>query len=349
MRILFFTKYSEEGASSRLRSYQYFPLLKEDGIEVVAKPLFDTNYIKDILKGNRSVIKIVTSYVKRFMVLFSIRRFDTIVIEKELFPFCTSLFEKMIVLLGFHYTVIYDDAIFHNYDLHHNKLLRFLFRKKIDRVMKYSSCVIAGNDYLKDRAIRSGAKRITVIPTVINIDRYKQVQKFNNENIIIGWIGSPSSFHYLKLVEESLRRIIKKYNVKIHLIGTNEKLNIEEEYIEYIKWSEETETKELQKFTLGIMPLIDNPWALGKCSYKLVQYMGCGIPVIASPVGMNKEVVKDGYNGFLAETENDWDTCFENLIKDSNLRKEMGRRGRELVENHFSLKNSYHEFKTSII
>lgn len=348
MRILFLTKYSKEGASSRLRSYQYFSLLENDGMHVVVKPLFNTTYVKSILKGKTSKLKILKSYLKRFIVLFSIYKYDRIVIEKELFPFFSSFFERIMALLGFKYTVIYDDAIFHNYDLHPNKLIRFLFSKKIDKVIKYSSCVIAGNTYLKDRATNAKAKKVIIIPTVIDVKRYPKLQQKSNKELTIGWIGSPSSFKYLKLIEDVLERILSKYNVKINVIGTKEKLNINNNNITYIDWSENTEIDELKKLSIGLMPLKNSPWELGKCSYKLIQYMGCNIPVIASPVGMNKEVVLNGKNGYLATTENEWEKCFEKLIKNPELRSEMGKQGRMLVEEKFSLRKTYPIFKKAI-
>lgn len=349
MKVLFFTKYSEQGASSRLRSYQYFPLLQKDNIEIVVKPLFDSSYVNDILKNRKSTVKILKLYVKRFFALLTIRKFDSIVIEKELFPYFSSIFERIIFLLGYKYTVIYDDAIFHNYDLHSRKILRFLLRKKIDRVMQYSSCVIVGNDYLKQKAVKSKAKKIVVIPTVIDtVNKYKEIKKRKNDSLIIGWIGSPSSFKYLKLIEDSLKEIIKKYDIKIHIIGTREKLNINESYIKYIKWSEETEVQELQKFSIGVMPLKNTKWELGKCSYKLIQYMGCGIPVIASPIGMNKKVITHGVNGFLAKNDEEWILYFKMLIENFKLREKMGKQGRKIVEDNFSLEKSYQKFKESI-
>lgn len=348
MKVLFLTKYSKEGASSRLRSYQYFPLLENDGIEVIVKPLFNTAYVKGILNGNTSKLKVLKLYLKRFFVLFSLNKFDNIVIEKELFPFFPATLERLIVLLGYKYTVIYDDAIFHNYDLHPNKLIRLFLKEKIDTVMKKSSCVIVGNKYLQERALKANAKKTVIIPTVIDLERYKQVNPNTMQKTIIGWIGSPSSFQYVKLIEQILKQIVLQYDVKIHIIGTNEKLNIDDKYVRYIKWSEDTEIEQLKKFSIGIMPLKNTPWELGKCSYKLIQYMGCSIPVIASPVGMNKEVVLNDKNGYLAATESEWKTYFEKLIKKPELRIEMGKQGRILVEENYSLNKTYPTFKKAI-
>ncbi len=347
MNILYFTKYSRKGASSRLRSYQYFPFLEKEGVKVVVKPLFDDVYIENLYQGEKSKKNIIIAYLNRFLVLFNLKKFDRIIIEKELFPYLPSFFERLLFFLGKHYIVDYDDAIFHNYDLNTNRLIRFFLKNKIDNVMKYSQCVIAGNSYLANRAIKSGAKKVEIIPTVIDMDRYEVLNKGSNKNTIIGWIGSPSTLKYIKSIKPALQIIIEKYNLNVHIIGAKENLSLGDN-IKYIEWTETSEVSEIQKFDIGIMPLENTPWELGKCSYKLIQYMGCGIPVIASPVGMNVEVVKDGWNGFLANDIEEWCSSIENLIKDKSLKRKLGGNGRNLVLNKFTVNKVFLQYKELI-
>jgi len=131
MKVLYLTKYSRLGASSRLRSFQYFPFLKENGIDVAFSPLFNDEYLKDLYSGKQSVKTIFSSYLKRFFILFTVFKYDKIVIEKELFPYLPALFERILAFAKVKYIVDYDDAIFHNYDLSPNKLIRFFLRNKI--------------------------------------------------------------------------------------------------------------------------------------------------------------------------------------------------------------------------
>ena len=107
--------------------------------------------------------------------------------------------------------------------------------------------------------------------------------------------------------------------------------------LEVIAWSEDTEVDAIQSMDIGVMPLPDTPWARGKCGYKLIQYMACGLPVVASPVGVNKEILEHGVNGFLAESDAEWRTAIEALISDPDLRRRMGAAGRKKVENEYSL------------
>ena len=98
-----------------------------------------------------------------------------------------------------------------------------------------------------------------------------------------------------------------------------------------------TEVTSVHRFDVGVMPLPDEPWALGKCAYKLIQYMACGLPVVASPVGMNREVVRHGVNGFLATTATEWEEALSLLASDAELRHRMGQEGRRLVEQQYCL------------
>lgn len=338
MKLLYLTKYSRNGASSRLRSYQYFPYLEKEGILVTVKPFFDEKYLKQLYSEKFiSKLRLSKFYFKRFIALFSVYRYDALVIEKELFPYFFSWFERLFFLLNIKYIVDYDDAIFHNYDLNSNKLVRFFLKNKIETVMKYSACVLAGNDYLAGEAKQSGALTIIDFPTVIDVKNYK-VKRYSTlkNKVIIGWIGSPTTFKYMKNIAPLLSKLYELHPFELHIIGASEKLDFKGT-IKYPKWSEEDEVALLSNIDIGIMPLEDTPWEQGKCAYKLIQYMGCGLPVVASAIGMNKEVIDDNSNGFLVNNDNDWIDKLSILIKDARLRKEFGEAGRKKIERDFSL------------
>lgn len=341
MKVIYFTKYSRNGASSRLRSFQYFPLLEAEGIEVTVRPLFDEGYLNRLYSGGKtSKFRLLQLYLSRFFTLFTLYRYDRVVIEKELFPYFFSWFEKVLFFLGVDYIVDYDDAIFHNYDLNSNKLIVKLMKNKIDNVMRYSSCVIAGNSYLAKRAKRSGARKIVLLPTVIDIERYEVKAKPVNSPVVIGWIGSPSTFKYIQQFEPVFLKLSRKYEVELHIVGVKEESNCHKN-IKYIEWSEKEEVKLIANFDIGLMPLQDSPWELGKCAYKLIQYMGCGVPVVASAIGMNNEVVQKGRNGFLVKKDSAWVKKLGQLITDHELRAVMGKNGRVTVERKYCLQHNF--------
>ena len=334
MRLLFLTKYNTKGASSRLRFFQFFEVLENKKIDIRYSPLFSNSYLTNLYNNKVSYFQVVWFYLKRFFLLFSAYKYDKLIIEKELFPYMPSFAEKILYLCGIKYIVDFDDAIFHNYDLNKNSIIKFLLKKKINSVMKHSYHVIAGNTYLAKKAEESGAKNISVIPTVIDIKRYNVNHTKKSSKIIIGWTGSPSTFKYIKNIASVLEQLVIKYGVQINIIGANQDLGFKQN-VSFINWSEKSEVENIMNFDIGIMPLTNTPWELGKCSYKLIQYMGVSKPVVASPIGMNIEVVKEGVNGFLAKTDEEWFAKLENLILDKNMREELGYNGLQSVREQY--------------
>lgn len=338
MKVLYLTKYSRNAGSSRLRSYQYFPFLEESGVEVAVSPLFSERYLENLYAGRSTKAEALKGYARRFLKLFSVERYDKLVIEKELFPYLPAWFERILTVFGVKYIVDYDDAIFHNYDRHPNRRVQRLLGNKIDKVMRYSSHVIAGNRYLADRAMKAGAKNITVIPTVIDIDRYP-VKVWNDEadKFVIGWVGTKSTFEkYFMLLADQIQRLAEEFpNLYFHIIGAPDN-GLFNEQVKFIPWSEETEVAEILKFDVGLMPLVDSDWEKGKCAYKLIQYMACGISGIASAVGANVEVV-NAENGFLAKSVNDFEPIIKNLIRQRDLLQGKGIQARQKVEGNYTL------------
>lgn len=308
------------------------------GVEVSSSVLFDDAYIQKKYRGGFPVLQVIRAYFNRTWRLLSSRKFDVIVIEKELFPYLPPFSEWLLKVFGIPYVLDFDDAIFHNYDKSTNALVRLFFQKKIDKIMKWSSGVVVGNDYLKNRAIEAKAGFITLIPTVVDLKRYEESNHSHNpkERMVIGWIGSPSTFQYLRQIEAVLEKAVSQWNVAICIVGANESLSFQD-HVSYVDWTENTEVSSIMNFDVGIMPLDDSPWSKGKCAYKLIQYMACKLPVIASPVGANKEVVAHGINGYLAATEAAWLECIGDYLQNPSKREEHGKKGFEKVQKEYNL------------
>lgn len=338
MRVLFFPKYTRLGASSRLRTYQYITFFEEQGIECEYNPLFDDQYLQHLYQKKAiSKLSILKAYLSRLFKLFTVLKYDIIVIEKELFPYLPAFAEQALALFKVKYIVDYDDAIFHNYDLHSNKWIRFFLRNKIAQAMQKSALVVAGNVYLKNYAEKAGAKKIVIIPTVINTDHYTIKDSGKPDEVIIGWIGSPSTLKYVRNIVPVLRDLSTQYPLKLHIVGGKEGVGFEG-YEEVLEWTEDTEAEMIRQFDIGVMPLNDDAWEKGKCGYKLIQYMGCGLPVVGSPVGVNNEIIIEGINGYKATDLVSWKRGLETLLADKELRRRMGKQGRTLVEGKYSYK-----------
>lgn len=338
MNILMLSKYGHLGASSRYRSYQYIPIFENHGIKVTSAPLLDDKYLRRLYLGKKvSLIDVCYSYSKRLYKMLQSSKYDLVWIEKEALPWMPAWLELLFINSRIPYIVDYDDAIFHNYDLHRRSIVRTLLGNKIAKVMKHSNLVIAGNHYLADYALRAGSKNVIIIPTVVDLKKYPSNCLYEETDLVkIGWIGTPSTEKYIRSISPLLDRLCKKYNAQVSLIGASCRTEWPDTF-EIIKWTESTEINEIRKFDIGIMPLIDAPWERGKCGLKLIQYMGCFLPVVASPVGVNCEIVEQGINGYTASTNKDWETFLSLLLENQELRLRMGAAGRKKVEQNYSL------------
>ncbi len=324
--------------SSRMRSYQYVPYLEEVGFNITIKPFFDEAYLKDFYAGKKNIGVVLKSYFKRFFVMFSIMKYDKVIIEKEIFPFFPALAEWILNIARVKYIVDYDDAIFHNYDQSSNFIIKKFLGSKIANVMKLSGTVVAGNKYLAEYAQISGAENIEIIPTVIDLDRYPLKENSSSEKFIVGWIGTKTTFekHLLPCKEWMKELQDQEPNIYFNIVGITEDMDLGKN-VKYIPWKENTEVSEILKMDVGIMPLQDSEWEKGKCAYKLIQYAACGIPGIASDVGMNKEVCVDNKSGFIARSKQEWIDKISFLKKNDQKRMKMGRDARNLVEENFCI------------
>lgn len=336
VKVLLLTRYDRLGASSRVRFLQCLPYLRERDVDVRPYPLFGDAYVRDLFSnGKRSAFRIAAAYWRRVLHLVHIFRFDAVWLEYEMFPWLPAWGEALLETVGVPFVVDYDDAVFHRYDLHSNPLVRTVLGRKIDRVMSLAAIVTVANHYLAERARKAGAKRVEYLPTAVDLDRYTVADRPDTSPYRIGWIGSPITARYLGLIRSALIEVCETGASEVVAIGAGAGVP-KGLRVDVRAWTEETEVAEIQRCDVGIMPLPDDPPERGKSGYKLIQYMGCALPVIASPVGANRVIVKEGVNGFLASTIPEWILALRRL-RDRSLRLQMGRAGRALVEREYSI------------
>jgi len=337
MKILLLTRYTPAGASSRYRSYCFLPYLRSLGHEITVAPFMSDRYLER-LYGRESLDRrdLVASLVRRLRALLHAGAFDIVWVEAEAFPWFPSSVEDMFLAGRTKFVVDYDDAIFHRYDQHRSLLVRALLGKKIDNIMRKAAVVIAGNTYLAERAERAGARKVEVLPTVVDLSQYPSSPPERGNEAVIGWVGSMSTAKYLAEIEGPLRTMQQDRHARLIAVGAQPP-SMDGIRFETGPWSEAQEMAEMEKFSIGIMPLVDSPWERGKCGHKLIKYMGCYLPVVASPVGINREIVEHGVNGFLASGDREWITALQALSDDPALRSRMGVEGRKKVEREYSL------------
>jgi len=315
-KLLILTRYDRSGPSSRYRFYSYVDYLESNGITCYVKPLFDKKYLDLSYAGSSRIFSVFKSFLRRLNDLFNIKEYDLILIEKELFPFLPAWVERFFYLSRVNYILDYDDAIFHRYDQHKSKIIRFFLSEKIAKLMKGADTVISGNEYIAEYAKKFAQKDKLIIPTVVNTDLYDQISSEKNQQFTIVWIGTQSTAKYVESVSEAIKEVCIKTNGKFVMIGA--RASLPGVPVEFIEWSEVDEIRHLKSCHVGIMPLPNQHWERGKCGFKIIQYMASKIPVIASPVGVNSTIIKDGVNGYLASSISDWADCLYKVYNKSD-------------------------------
>lgn len=340
MRVNAFTKYDREAASTRQRVLQYLPHLAAAGIEVEIHPLLDDAYVRALASGtSASKTSIIAAYARRLKQLLSLKGADLVWVYAELFPWLPASFERLAFRSGTPLIYDFDDAFFHPYDDHANPLVRRALAGKLKPLIRGAAEVCAGNGYLKDYADGVGASAI-VLPTVVDINRYVPATTRPKRPLTIGWIGSPTTWSFVRPLLPLLADLCRTHEVAFTAVGAGAAAEDDRfDGLTFVPWSEASEITSVQAMDIGIMPLPDEPWARGKSGYKLVQYMACGLPVVASPVGVNSGIVKEGISGLLATSETEWRAALLRIIDDLALRAAMGRAGRERAVASYSLQS----------
>ncbi|MEZ0230314.1 MAG: glycosyltransferase family 4 protein [Planctomycetota bacterium] len=331
-----FMRYGRLGASSRVRGYQFQAALAALGCDVEFFPLLDNHYLRRKYRsGKTSWVDVAKSYPRRMVELLSKRRrFDVLFVEKELFPYWPAALELAFVEHGPPVVLDYDDAVWEPY------ARRPLLQDKIARLIGAAAAVTAGSRYLEAYA-RTRNDRVFHVPSVIDAARYTPRASYDGAGPVrIGWIGTPMTQFLLAPAAEALAVVARERSVRLVLVGAAPGTTVSGIETEVLPWREEEETERVRSFDVGIMPLTDEPFHRGKCGYKLVQYMGAGVPSVASPVGANEDVIVPGETGFLARTTDEWVEKLRALADSSDLREKMGRSGRRRVEDVLSVERA---------
>lgn len=351
MNLLIFPRYSNTQASTRMRFSLFVPELIKSGFKVELFPIVNDNTIGGKAVGILGIYAIFKSRINSlqnvYRKLHNTAPGTLIHVHLEFFPWLPYWLEKLLFKRSGHkhYSVELDDAWFHRYDNHRFGLVRWLLGAKIDKVMRDANCVIAGNAYIANRARAAFAIRVEIVPTVVDTDKYVATktlldifQKPQLDKLpVIGWIGSPSTTQFLRGIEAAIQELHLKKIAKFVAFGADAR-QLNGLPITVLPWDESTEITTLYGFDIGIMPLADSLFERGKCGYKLIQYMACGLPVVASPVGVNSTIVQHGESGYLASTADEWVNYLTLLCQDSVLRVKLGKVGLQRATDHYGLK-----------
>lgn len=325
MRVLGLALYGPLAASTRHRLTQYEQGLREVGISLETHYLLSDRYLeKRFAQASPPYWDMLKSGFDRLKLMLLQNQYDCAVVYCELFPLLPALIESRLLKLPYIYD--FDDAFFLKYRRSGYRIVSGLLGNKIDALISNASAVTAGNDYLAEYARRLNPGTI-VLPTVIDETRYTHAKPKPADVFTVGWIGSPSTGVYLEQVVDALSILGKEAPIRLTVVGATQKpiANVD---VVNLPWSEETEVSLISSFDVGIMPLPDSDWARGKCAFKLIQYMACGIPSIASPVGANRSVLTADC-GLYASTTEEWVAALRTLRDNRELRQHLAKNARE--------------------
>jgi len=345
MKVLFIVPYPEEGPSNRLRVSQFLPYLKEAGIRFKLRPfVFKMFYRILYSRGNylKKIMFFIWSFLGRLVDIARLLRYDVVFIHREACPLGPPFFEWAARKFRKRIIFDFDDAIYlPNRSKYNNFIEWFKNPRKVPYIVKISDRVIVGNKFLAD-FVAGYNKNVEVIPTCVDTETYYNTdERCVPGRITIGWIGSATTVEYLHMLKEVFVKLIERYPyLRLKIIGGEFKINGLDEFIINKKWSLENEVSDLRSMDIGIMPMPDNEWTRGKCCFKALLYMSMRIPCVCSPVWLNKEIIKDGVNGFLALSDREWLDKLSFLIESEQLRKTIGLAGRRTVEEEFSVKEN---------
>jgi glycosyltransferase involved in cell wall biosynthesis len=209
------------------------------------------------------------------------------------------------------------------------------------KIAEIADVVLAGNHHIADW-FNACAEDVRIVPTAVDTDRIrpKKIHEFEHScrPFVIGWIGTSGNYKSLYPIENVLGKFLKNHTAELWVMADQPPRfsELRSDKVRYIKWDPTKEVTFLKRMDVGLMPLTSDPWSLGKCSFKMLQYMAAGLPVVVSPIGMNREVLAMGDIGFSAVTQKDWYEALSCLYADFEFAHGFGTNGRLLAENHFS-------------
>ncbi|OFV89016.1 MAG: hypothetical protein A2V74_00945 [Acidobacteria bacterium RBG_16_70_10] len=340
MKVLALVPYTLGRApGQRYRIEQWGPYLAEEGIELSFSS-FASPALMDLLyePGHwlRKSWLMMEGWARTLTRAARVQAYDAVFIHREASLVGPAWPERLARWAAPRVVYDFDDAVWVPYRSPTHSFFSLLkFPWKTASLCRMASAVIAGNDHLAEYARRYNGN-VHVVPSTVSLREYtaRPVGR-TGDAPVVGWTGSHSSIQYLDLVLPALRQLRERMAFRFLIIGV-EGIDLPGLEVQCRSWRASTEARDLWDMDVGIMPLPDEPWARGKCGMKLIQYMGVGVPAVASPVGANRQIVEHGVTGLLATNKEEWVASLERLLRDAALRVELGRNARRVVEKRYS-------------
>jgi len=352
--ILFLAPYPlAQAPSQRFRFEHFLPILKKHNYQYTFSSFLDENTWNILYQSGKALQKvkgIFKGFLRRFLLLFQLNKFDFVFIHREASPLGPPIFEFLIAKV-WRKKIIYDfdDAIWLPNTSQENRIAAALkWNKKVKSICKLSWKVSCGNEYLAAYA-RQYSEQVEIIPTVVDTEKqhYPHQKNQGTEKVVLGWTGSHSTLVYLEALIPVFQFLEQELGDKIEvLVIANKNPELPLNNFRFLKWNKETEMKDLSKLDIGVMPLFNTQWSKGKCGFKAIQYMALAIPALVSPVSVNTKIVSDGIDGFHCNTEEEWKINLLELVNNETKRKRMGTLARQKIVNSYSVSAITENFLT---
>jgi glycosyltransferase involved in cell wall biosynthesis len=338
MKVLFFLPHSKQAAGARYRVHQFLPALAAAGVKCDVREFVTPELYRHLYQRGHAIEKsywIARQTLQRAHDLRDARDADVIFVYRECYPFGPPFIESLLGRSGKPIVYDFDDAIF----LPEPTPLRNLLRNpaKTARIAQLADCVIVSNDHLRGFA-SSYNQQVEVIPTCVDTDVFAPPPtRHAGQRLRLGWIGSHSTAKYLEQLRPVLSDLSAKFDFELLVIGAGRDFELPGVRVLNERWSLETEVERFQSLDIGLYPLSDTIWELGKAGFKAIQYMAVGTPCVVSSVGVTRDIVSDGVNGFLASGVRDWSEKLALLLSDAALRQRLAAAGRRTIVERYSL------------
>ena len=343
MKVLFFVPHSKNAAGARYRVHQFIPYLEAHGVRCDVREFVNPELYRLLYSSGHKLEKayrIGLQSVKRLMDLRDAAEYDAFFVYRECFPFGPAFIESHLRKLKRPIIYDFDDAIF----LPEPTRLRNALRNpaKTTHIVQLADTVVVSNEHLRGYA---GAynRNVVVIPTCVDTQVFAPRpprERSPNAPIRLGWIGSHSTAKYLQQLRPALSELAARFNIELVVVGAGRDFEAPNLSVLNRAWSLESEVAEFQSLDIGLYPLGDTVWELGKAGFKAIQYMAVGVPAVVSRVGVATDIIQDGQNGFLVTTQNEWIERLSQLIAEPALRSRLGQAGRDTVVQSYSLEHN---------
>ena len=341
-----------EAPSQRFRYEQYLETFTANDWEIKYHSFHSQASWKRLYQPGKFALKavdVLVNFMRRWFLLFRLIGAKHIFMHREMAHIGPPVFEWILVKIfrkNYHYD--FDDAIWiPNYSAANAKFQKLKCYWKVPKLIKWATSVSAGNDYLVNYALQFNGN-VKRIPTTIDTkNQHNLLVNHESEQVTIGWTGTHSTMHYLDRLIPILRKLEKEFVFEF-LVISNKKPNYQLKSLRYLDWKLETEIQDLSQIQVGLMPLVHDMWAEGKCGFKALQYMALGMACIVSPVGVNTTIVQDGINGKIADTDQEWENVLREFLHQTELRKSLGEKAKVSIEQNWSVNAWKEEYLTLI-